>query len=153
MSVSIKSPTSTTGSIQLNGSDVLTIDSSGNLTAPNNITANTIIPTSSSAPTNGMFLPTTNTVGVSTNSTERMRIDSSGNVGIGRGDATEKLHVNGLIRIGEATNVDNDSPGLVLIGNDDFLYDAQYINHYGFGFHSYQDGGAPTIIIQKNTYM
>ena len=28
----------TTGSIQLNGSDVLTIDSSGNLTAPNNLT-------------------------------------------------------------------------------------------------------------------
>ena len=30
----------TTGSIQLNGSDVLTIDSSGNLTAPNNLTVN-----------------------------------------------------------------------------------------------------------------
>ena len=38
MTVSIKSPTSTTGSIQLNGSDVLTIDSSGNVTAPNNLT-------------------------------------------------------------------------------------------------------------------
>src|SRR5210317_649939 len=38
MTVSIKSPTSTTGSIQLNGSDVLTIDSSGNLTAPNGLT-------------------------------------------------------------------------------------------------------------------
>ena len=38
MTVSIKSPTSTTGSIQLNGSDVLTIDNSGNLTAPNNLT-------------------------------------------------------------------------------------------------------------------
>ena len=29
----------TTGSIQLNGSDVLTIDSSGNLTVPNNLTS------------------------------------------------------------------------------------------------------------------
>ncbi len=37
MTVSIKSPTSTTGSIQLNGSDVLTIDSSGNLTASNKL--------------------------------------------------------------------------------------------------------------------
>jgi len=37
MTVSIKSPTSTTGSIQLNGSDVLTIDSSGNVTAPNKL--------------------------------------------------------------------------------------------------------------------
>ena len=40
MTVSVKAPTSTTGSIQLNGSDVLTIDSSGNLTTPNNLTAN-----------------------------------------------------------------------------------------------------------------
>ena len=38
MTVSVKAPTSTTGSIQLNGSDVLTIDSSGNLTVPNNLT-------------------------------------------------------------------------------------------------------------------
>jgi len=37
MTVSVKAPTSTTGSIQLNGSDVLTIDSSGNLTAPNKL--------------------------------------------------------------------------------------------------------------------
>ena len=39
MTVSVKAPTSTTGSIQLNGSDVLTIDSSGNLTVPNNLTS------------------------------------------------------------------------------------------------------------------
>jgi len=93
MTVSVKAPTSTTGSIQLNGSDVLTIDSSGNLTAPNNLTANTIIPTSSSAPTNGMFLPTTNTVGVSTNSTERMRIGSSGDVGLNATSPGNRLYV------------------------------------------------------------
>ena len=38
MSVSIKSPTSTTGSIQLNASDAITIDSSSNITVPNNLT-------------------------------------------------------------------------------------------------------------------
>jgi len=37
MTVSVKAPTSATGSIQLNGSDVLTIDSSGNVTAPNKL--------------------------------------------------------------------------------------------------------------------
>jgi hypothetical protein len=37
MTVSVKAPTSTTGSIQLNGSDVLTFDSSGNVTVPNNL--------------------------------------------------------------------------------------------------------------------
>ena len=47
------------------------------------ITASTITPTSSTTPTNGIFLPTSNTVGVSTNSTERMRVDSSGNLLIG----------------------------------------------------------------------
>lgn len=56
------------------------------------ITANTITPTSSTTPTNGIFLPTTNTVGVSTNSTERMRIASSGNVGIGCTPSTWTLN-------------------------------------------------------------
>ena len=47
------------------------------------ITANTITPTSSTAPTNGMYLPTTNTIGIATNGTEQMRINSSGNVMLG----------------------------------------------------------------------
>ena len=37
MTISIKSPTSTTGSIQKNGSDVLTFDSSDNVTVVNNL--------------------------------------------------------------------------------------------------------------------
>jgi len=48
MAISIKSPTATTGSIQLNASDVLTIDSSGNLTVPNNLTVTGTLQTSSS---------------------------------------------------------------------------------------------------------
>ena len=50
MTISIKSPTSTTGSIQLNGNDVLTIDSSGNLTAPNNLTVTGNVATSGTIP-------------------------------------------------------------------------------------------------------
>ena len=50
MTISIKSPTSTTGSIQLNGNDVLTIDSSGNLTAPNNLTVTGNVSTSGTIP-------------------------------------------------------------------------------------------------------
>jgi hypothetical protein len=38
MTISIKSPTSTTGSIQKNGSDVITIDASDNVTVANDLT-------------------------------------------------------------------------------------------------------------------
>ncbi len=47
------------------------------------LTANSYIPSSSTIPTNGMYLPATNSVGLATNSTERMRIFSSGGVSIG----------------------------------------------------------------------
>jgi hypothetical protein len=81
-------PASTT---PLAGTEVLPIVQSSttkqvsvaNLTAGRSVGGTNFIPSGSSAPTNGMFLPTANTLGFSTNSTERMRIDSSGNVGLG----------------------------------------------------------------------
>jgi len=66
--------------------------------------------------------------------------DGTGNVGIGIVNPGEKLHVNGLIRLNKATSADNNSPGIVLASNDDFLYDGQYLNNYGFGFHGFNDG-------------
>jgi hypothetical protein len=51
--------------------------------ASQNVTLNNVIPSGSTVPSNGMFLPTTNSVGFSTASTERMRIDSSGNLLVG----------------------------------------------------------------------
>lgn len=53
------------------------------ITTTGNLTAAAFIPTGSSAPTNGLFLPATNALGLATNSNERVRIDASGNVGIG----------------------------------------------------------------------
>lgn len=44
------------------------------------ITASDFVPTGSSVPTNGMYLPAANTVGFATASTERLRIDSIGQV-------------------------------------------------------------------------
>ena len=56
---------------------------STSLTLSGNVTAAAFVPSGSSIPTNGMYLPATNSVGIATNSTQRVQIDSSGNVGIG----------------------------------------------------------------------
>ena len=58
--------------LQTAGTTAVTVDAS------QNVTLNNVIPSGSTAPTNGMFLPTTNAVGFSTSSTERMRLDASG---------------------------------------------------------------------------
>ena len=49
----------------------------------NGVTAATLVPSGSSAPTNGIYLPTTNAVAIATNSTNALYIDGSQNVGIG----------------------------------------------------------------------
>jgi hypothetical protein len=64
----------------------------------------------------------------------------SGRLGVGTTNPTERLTVNGLIKIPNASSSDNNSPGIVAVSDDDFLYDGEYINHYGFGFHAYNDG-------------
>jgi hypothetical protein len=63
--------------LQTAGVTGLTIDAS------QNVTLNNVIPSGSTAPTNGMFLPAASAIGFSTSSSERMRIDSSGNLLVG----------------------------------------------------------------------
>ena len=80
-------------------------------------------------------------------------VTDNGNTGVGTTSPLEKLHIsNGLIRIDQATNQDNNSPGLVAVSDDDFLYDNQYLNHYGFGFHGFQDGSS-TATEPRNSYV
>ena len=55
----------------------VTIDGTNGITSPD------FEPSSSTTPTNGLFLPTTNAIGFATNSTERLRLDASGNLGLG----------------------------------------------------------------------
>lgn len=50
------------------------------------------------------------------------------------------LRVDNKLRMSAASAIDNQSPGLAYKTSSDFLYDNQYINNYGFGFHGYQDG-------------
>ena len=56
---------------------------SQNLLTTGTATAASLIPTSSTAPTNGFFLPAANTVGISTNGSGRLFINSSGDIGLG----------------------------------------------------------------------
>jgi len=66
--------------------------------------------------------------------------NNSGNVGIGTTSPATKLEVSGSIKIPIANNTDNNSPGIVLSSFDDFTYNGQYLNHYGFGFHKPTQG-------------
>lgn len=69
---------------------------------------------------------------------------------LGVGSApTEVLTVNGLIKISTATAVDNDSPGLVNVSDADFLYDGDYLNHYGLGWYNYSGDVFPG----RNAYL
>ena len=61
----------------------------------------------------------------------------------------EKL--NGVVQIDMANSTDNNSPGITVKLNDDFLYDGKYLNHYGIGFHDYQDVSSP--LNGRNAYM
>lgn len=56
------------------------VDVSGNLNAPS------LIPTGSTVPTNGVYLPAANTLGLATNSTSRFQIGATGDIGFGVAD-------------------------------------------------------------------
>jgi hypothetical protein len=56
---------------------------SQNTTTTGTSTAASFIPSSSTAPSNGVYLPSANNVAISTNGTGALFIDSSGNVGVG----------------------------------------------------------------------
>jgi hypothetical protein len=55
---------------------------SQNVTTTGTATAAALIPSGSSVPTNGVYLPSANNVAISTNSSQRLLIDASGNVNI-----------------------------------------------------------------------
>jgi hypothetical protein len=61
--------------------------------------APSFIPTSSTVPTNGVYLPAANSVAISTNSTERTRIDSSGRLLVGTSTSLSSYGINGLLNV------------------------------------------------------
>ena len=65
----------------------ITLDGTNGITSPD------FEPSSSTTPTNGLFLPTTNALGFATNSTERLRLDASGNLMLGSTTASGALYI------------------------------------------------------------
>ena len=65
------------------GAPLLRENGSQNAVTTGTSTAASFIPTSSTAPTNGVYLPAANSVAISTNGTGRLFVDSSGKIGVG----------------------------------------------------------------------
>jgi len=63
--------------------------------------------------------------------------------------AQEKL--DGVVQIDMANSTNNNSPGITVKLNDDFLYDGQYLNHYGLGFHNFKDNSST--LNGRNAYL
>jgi hypothetical protein len=70
---------------------------SQNVTTTGTVTGASLSPTSSSVPTNGVYLPAANSVAVATNGTGRLFVNSSGSVGIGTSSPSQTLDVNGVV--------------------------------------------------------
>ena len=67
------------------GTNLAIVDLAGNLNAPS------LIPTGSTVPTNGVYLPAANTLGLATASTVRLQIGSTGTIGIGAAATTGNI--------------------------------------------------------------
>ena len=79
---------------------------SQNITTTGTSTAASFIPTSSTAPTNGVYLPAANSVAISTGGSGRLFVDASGNVGAGTSSPASRLHVDdGFITTGRYGNL------------------------------------------------
>jgi hypothetical protein len=83
------------------GTTLANIDASGDITSIANVTGAALIPSGTSAPANGIYLPSSNTLGLATNSTTAMVITGSGNIGVGTTNPTSdvKADINGAAQI------------------------------------------------------
>jgi hypothetical protein len=92
-------------------SELFKIAGNGAATFSNSVTAASFIPTSSTIPTNGMYLSGTNTLGFATNGTLDMVLDANGALGIG---STSLTGYN--VRVGKTLTGSTTMRGIVVDG-------------------------------------
>jgi hypothetical protein len=80
--------TNTTARLTIGSTGNVTISGTGTLTVPGTTTAASFIPTSSTVPTNGLYLSAANTLAFSTNSGAKMSLDATGNLTVSSGSIT-----------------------------------------------------------------
>jgi len=75
------------------GFPLLRENGSQNLVTTGTVTGASLSPTSSTVPTNGIYLPAANSVAISTGGSGRLFVDASGRVGVGTFNPLASLHV------------------------------------------------------------
>jgi hypothetical protein len=78
--------------------------------------------------------PGTHFLGTTDNQPLEFRVNDQRLVGLGPGPF---VNVEGIVSLPVASAVDNNSPGITAVPGDDFLYEGEYLNHYGLGWHTY----------------
>jgi hypothetical protein len=101
------------------------------------LSAGGFIPTSSTVPANGIYLPAANSVGVATNGVGRLFVDASGNVGVNNSSPGRKLNVHvansnaNFVQVTNSTTGSDAANGSIFgIGNDEALTIYQQENNY-----------------------
>jgi hypothetical protein len=89
---------------------------SQNVVTSGTSTAASLIPTGSTAPTNGVYLPAANSVGISTNGTGRLFVDASGRVGVG-GTPSIDFEITSALPIARFRDTTDNSYGEILNNN------------------------------------
>lgn len=135
------------GVVYVNSSNVVTSGTSltfdgTNLVSSGNVSAAALIPTGSTVPVSGMYLPSANTVSWATATTQRMTLDSSGNLSIGTASTTSKVHAylasgTTSIRSESAGTTGSDLGQFVAVGG---TYTAQFIQYGAGGAYAITNG-------------
>ena len=108
------------------------------------VTGNSFAATSSTLPTNGIYLPSANTLGIATNSTQRATINASGDWTIIAPTAGEAFKINGLNSAG--TPIFEITDGTLRLGSY-LTTSAQFgtVSNHSLGFFTNNGGAALTI--------
>jgi hypothetical protein len=108
------------------------------------LSAGGFIPTSSTVPANGVYLPAANSVGVATNGTGRLFINNGGDIGVGTASPVSRLHVTGgdsVFGSGNLTRILNASQVIDFTNAAQDTYVAGRLNGLNLKFYTATGGG------------